>query len=277
VGLLSLDESPDLPAFRYALWGMTENTVPNFTLFTPPRQDFFLMLCIRGGKGRLEQGQARWQLDAGSLVLLRFGLCSLLLADGGPVVFTSFCISGNCENFPTVCRPEPGSPLAAELDGLAREGRDAAPGAGFPELDDFFSGLAGGEYPAEPAVRQSSAYIRMLKQILDTRYAEPLNLDRLAQELHLGKFRLAKEFRRQYGIPPIKYLLNRRIQEACRLLCGTDLTVTGIGGRVGIGNTPYFIQIFKRTVGLTPLNYRKHFRQSATVQERKRKEREPPA
>lgn len=270
------DESLNLPAFRYALWGMTESSVPNFTLFTPPHQDFFLMLYIRGGKARLEQGQSFRQLEAGSLVLLRFGLCALLLTDGSPVSFTSFCISGSCENLPAVCRLEPGSPLAAEMDNLRREGHDAAPGAGFPGLDDFFSKLAGGEYPAEPAVRQSSARIRMLKQILDTRYAEPLNLDRLAQELHLSKFRLAKEFKRQYGIPPIEYLLKRRVQEACRLLCGTDLTVTGIGGRVGIGNTPYFIQIFKRTVGLTPLNYRKHLRQSAAAQGKKA-EREPPA
>lgn len=100
-------------------------------------------------------------------------------------------------------------------------------------------------------------YAASMKQIFDTRYFEMLTLDVLASELHMNKFKLAKEFKNYYGIAPIEYLIEKRIEVAKTLLASSQKTVTQVGMDVSMENTPYFISLFKKRVGQTPLLYRR--------------------
>jgi len=99
-------------------------------------------------------------------------------------------------------------------------------------------------------------YISSMKQLLDTRYSESLSLDTISNDLHINKYKLAKEFKTCYHVSPIEYLISRRIQVACDLLLATPKTITQIGIDVAMENTSYFVRLFKRYKGVTPLKFR---------------------
>lgn len=52
------------------------------------------------------------------------------------------------------------------------------------------------------------------------------------------------------------YLSSVRIDAAKELLKSTNLTVTEIAGKVGYEDLNYFIRTFKKTVGMSPGQYR---------------------
>jgi AraC-like DNA-binding protein len=111
---------------------------------------------------------------------------------------------------------------------------------------------AGPEVAAGGSLRYSETIMRWLEK----HYQEEVSLDRLAEETHLSKAYVSRVFRKETGSSLTDYLTARRIKEACKLLQTTDMPVELIGGRVGIPNSSYFIQLFKRQVGTTPLQYR---------------------
>ncbi|WP_199615957.1 AraC family transcriptional regulator [Paenibacillus alkalitolerans] len=103
-------------------------------------------------------------------------------------------------------------------------------------------------------------YSEMIMQWIEQHYMEDVHLDRMAEALHLSKFHVSRVFRQETGGSITDYLTARRIKQACRLLQTTALPVERIGYEVGLPNASYFVQLFKRVVGTTPLRYRNSHR-----------------
>ncbi|GGF79182.1 AraC family transcriptional regulator [Paenibacillus albidus] len=92
---------------------------------------------------------------------------------------------------------------------------------------------------------------------IEEHYHEEVNLEQLAEEIHLSKSYVSRIFHQETGGRLVDYLTARRIKQACRLLGTTDMSVEQIGIAVGFPNASYFNQLFKRVLGTTPLKYRK--------------------
>lgn len=120
------------------------------------------------------------------------------------------------------------------------------------KLLDFARPAAG---PA-PAPTRPSRYSETIMQWIERHYSEDVTLERVAEQLHLSKFYLSRVFRQETGSSLTDYLTARRIKQACRLLQTTALPIDRIGEDVGMPNVSYFIQVFKKVVGTTPLKYR---------------------
>lgn len=101
-------------------------------------------------------------------------------------------------------------------------------------------------------------YVLEVKKKFDTQYSMNHSLEQLASDCRISKYQLAHEFTNHVGMSPISYLNKKRIHEAMKLLRTTDETISTIGGVVGIENTTHFINLFKKEVGVTPLQYRKY-------------------
>ncbi|WP_195575643.1 AraC family transcriptional regulator [Paenibacillus sp. 1001270B_150601_E10] len=97
---------------------------------------------------------------------------------------------------------------------------------------------------------------KMMKWI-EEHYQEPFELERLAKDIHLSKSHVSRVFRHETGSSITSYLLARRLKEACKLLEASDCSVEEITSRIGLTNTSYFIQMFKKHFGITPYQYRK--------------------
>jgi AraC-like DNA-binding protein len=94
------------------------------------------------------------------------------------------------------------------------------------------------------------------KDLVDTRYREPLDVPALARAAHLSPAHFSREFRRAFGETPHQYLLTRRLERAAALLCNTDRTVADICVAVGLRSVGSFTTSFGRVYGLSPAAYR---------------------
>jgi transcriptional regulator GlxA family with amidase domain len=70
-----------------------------------------------------------------------------------------------------------------------------------------------------------------------------------------------KSFAAAAGMSPKQYILDLRIRNAQILLETTDGTVSEIARIVGYDNPMYFSRLFRKAKGLSPLNYRKVYRE----------------
>jgi AraC-like DNA-binding protein len=93
-------------------------------------------------------------------------------------------------------------------------------------------------------------------QHLNLRFADELSLTELTNRFHVSTSHMIHMFKAQFGLPPIQYMVRRRIGEAQHLLRTTEDSAGDIGGRVGMINRNYFYRMFKRLVGVSPVRYR---------------------
>ena len=98
--------------------------------------------------------------------------------------------------------------------------------------------------------------VRMLKELLDSRYSEPIQLQNLADRFYVHPDYLRRLFRQALGESPLAYLIGRRLKTAQELLSHVDWPVFKIGEAVGFPNPYYFCRLFKKHTGQTPSEYR---------------------
>lgn len=92
--------------------------------------------------------------------------------------------------------------------------------------------------------------------MLQSRFAEPLGLDDIAAAGAVSRSRCCALFKRYVGRTPNEYLTDRRLEEAKRLLSETDGAVAQIARACGFSSSSYFINVFRRRLGVTPREYR---------------------
>lgn len=104
---------------------------------------------------------------------------------------------------------------------------------------------------------QISLNCQKVKDYLDKNYTEPITLDSLSEMVYVSKCYLSHMFKEQTGTSPIKYLTQKRIENACKMLKETNMPVKEISRVVGYDNPLYFSQVFKNILNVSPLEYRK--------------------
>ena len=97
----------------------------------------------------------------------------------------------------------------------------------------------------------------MVRRYIDNHYKEQLTLDLLAVAANVNKYYLAHAYKQVYGISPINHMIARRVQEAKRLLIETDLSLSQISVILGFSSPSYFSQRFRKSEGISPVDYRK--------------------
>ena len=97
------------------------------------------------------------------------------------------------------------------------------------------------------------------KDLADSRYSEPLDVEDLARVAGLSRAHFSRAFHRTFGISPHAYLLTRRLERAAALLRSTDRSVAEICFSVGLQSVGSFTSSFTRTFGVSPTGYRARF------------------
>jgi AraC-like DNA-binding protein len=99
-------------------------------------------------------------------------------------------------------------------------------------------------------------HLRRARDLMDARFAEPLDLDDMAAAAGFSRYHFAREFRAAFGESPGAYLSRRRVERAKDLLAGANLTVTEICMLVGFSSLGSFSSRFSELVGCSPKVYR---------------------
>lgn len=84
-----------------------------------------------------------------------------------------------------------------------------------------------------------------------------LTIKDLADKACMSEPNFFRCFKQQYGITPVEYINQQRIQLAMKLLYNTSYSVSDICFACGYNNLNYFQKVFKKAAGDTPANYRK--------------------
>ncbi len=101
--------------------------------------------------------------------------------------------------------------------------------------------------------------MRHAKYVIDTQFSQTVNIAQLAQEAGISDVHFRNEFKRCYGLSPLSYLKQVRIQNAKQLLRSGYYTVTDVALECGFENISYFSYEFKRLTGESPSSYIRRF------------------
>ncbi|WP_019912244.1 helix-turn-helix transcriptional regulator [Paenibacillus sp. HW567] len=88
-------------------------------------------------------------------------------------------------------------------------------------------------------------------------YRETLTLEKTAGHFFISPSYLSRVFHRLTGFHFREYIVHVRVREAERLLAGTSVKIQEIASLVGFEHLSHFNKTFKKSTGLTPLQYRK--------------------
>ena len=127
---------------------------------------------------------------------------------------------------------------------------------GFIDGCDELSAMLQNDAPAA----DTSKLIYSMKQYIRENLDDPdLSLVTLANTYYLNSSYLSRIFKKEVKSSFIEYLTDRRIAKAKQLLRYSNLKIYEVGERVGIYNANYFGILFKKKVGVTPVEYRKQY------------------
>jgi AraC family transcriptional activator of pobA len=95
---------------------------------------------------------------------------------------------------------------------------------------------------------------------IETHYGDPISLKDVAASVGLTSGHLTTVVRRKTGRTVQRWITERRMSEARKLLSETDLTIDAVGTRVGYLHPGYFIKQFKHAHTVTPAAWRRRGR-----------------
>ncbi len=213
---------------------------------------------------RLEDGEIL-TVEAGQMLLVRAGhTVSLWWDREKPCRRMWFRLEGSfVESLFALCRiPDVyavASPVLPELSDLWTLTGEKGDSDSYARAASLFSAMllrtmGGVLFPVslreEGTARQMQAYI-------DSHLYEDLSLDALSVRFGYAKMHLITLFRERFGITPIQYVLQKRMDAAGKMLLGTVMSVGEIGAMFHYSSAQHFSEAFRKHTGMTPAAYRK--------------------
>lgn len=94
---------------------------------------------------------------------------------------------------------------------------------------------------------------------------QPHTLESLAERVHMSPRNLSRIFKKECGVTLMEFLADARIDAARRHLESTDLAIKEIAFLCGFDSADNLRRVFSQRLGITPVEYRQHFRSDAVV------------
>jgi AraC-like DNA-binding protein len=107
------------------------------------------------------------------------------------------------------------------------------------------------------AVAVRDTHVHHAVQLMHQDCARAWSLGELAKAVGVSRTGLAAKFRETMGDTPLNYLRTLRIQTAMRILSDTQKTLETVATEVGYQDAFSFSKVFKRTVGISPREFRR--------------------
>lgn len=100
-------------------------------------------------------------------------------------------------------------------------------------------------------------YTRTLISIIETSFSEKINIQELANRLHLNRSYMSELFSQDTGMSIKNYLTEKRMQRATIMLQEPYRSVKSIAASCGFDDSLYFSRAFRKYYGISPQQYRK--------------------
>ena len=221
-------------------------------------RDFYSLTYRYSGKTSIVSGEAELVSGADSVTFMPKGLSytTEVLED---VHMAVIHFDFECDNpplEPAVMNIE-NTAVRSLFKALMKNSSDTS--ADFSKMSIFYEILATLESQgALESQRAIPSKIERAKEIIDGNFFDPyFSVTELADGIGVSASYLRREFCAAFGLSPISYLKELRIEKAKRLLLSEQYPIARIAAECGYAGASYFIQDFHRSTGESPGYYRK--------------------
>lgn len=99
------------------------------------------------------------------------------------------------------------------------------------------------------------------KEYIRQNYNQNITLNDISGKFYINPYYFSQLFKKKTGMTYQKYLTDYRVDRAKKLLAETELHIYEVCKAVGYSDVNHFNQIFERTEGMKPSEYRQRYRQ----------------
>lgn len=92
---------------------------------------------------------------------------------------------------------------------------------------------------------------------MNAHYAEKMDLETIASQIHLSKYYFCRLFREVTGVTALEYLINVRLTRARKLLMESTLTIGEIAQKTGFASAVHFSRTYHNVYGESPSDTRR--------------------
>ncbi|CAI8900175.1 DNA-binding domain-containing protein, AraC-type [Brevibacillus sp. IT-7CA2] len=112
-------------------------------------------------------------------------------------------------------------------------------------------------HPSKSISRQDMDGLTAVTAYIDDHFSSEIHLEHLARIACMGLTKLKYTFKQANQCTITEYIQNKRMNHAEQLLTSTDLHINQIAYIVGYHNSSRFSQLFRKSTGLLPNEYRR--------------------
>lgn len=134
---------------------------------------------------------------------------------------------------------------------LDAPGDELSARSGLVLVTDRLAAHLSGASPEDDVVVRDPRAAGGLRDLLDAHLVDGLTLDDAAARLHVDPTHLVKSFSAEFGLPPHRYLVGRRVEAARRLLLA-GVPAARVAAETGFHDQAHLTRHFRRLLGVTP-------------------------
>ncbi|MBM3531151.1 MAG: helix-turn-helix transcriptional regulator [Alphaproteobacteria bacterium] len=113
-----------------------------------------------------------------------------------------------------------------------------------------------------PVVRHqgglTARQMRIVADYIESHLLEQTSVSELAALLDLTRFHFMRAFKQTMGVPPHRFMIQRRIERAKDLLADVDISIGDVAARSGFNSITQLTRAFRRVNGTTPSAFRRN-------------------
>lgn len=104
----------------------------------------------------------------------------------------------------------------------------------------------------------SSEKMSAIMDYINQKFPEIKNIGEICSRFDISEGYLCRAFKNQTGMTVVQYMNTLKINYACRFLSDrySNKNISYIANECGFESSSYFIRVFKKMIGTTPMNYR---------------------
>ena len=99
--------------------------------------------------------------------------------------------------------------------------------------------------------------VRIARDYIADNHDRDISVADAAGYVFLSQGYFTRAFREETGMSPMTFLMQIRVDHACKLLERDDIKVSGVATQVGFSSPQRFNAAFRKYMGMTPMAYRK--------------------
>lgn len=111
----------------------------------------------------------------------------------------------------------------------------------------------------QPSKNHTDELVASAQEKIENNYQDAATIEELIKDIPSSRRNIVRRFKQVTGITPIAYLQQTRIEAAKKLLEQTGQQMTEIIYNSGYNDPKAFRKVFKKSVGMTPSQYREKF------------------